>query len=268
MSTLGVLIFVFNLSHAQRTLRTNDRVAPLPSEAAKERWQEFFNSRQSENYFFEFDLVHIPRKSESTTYKGFLLGKYFDGNYHTRLILSDEKSNEDFLMIYSNRGEHKVYKFDKEINAPRLLEKSEWTNSFIKELISSPFEVFMPYKSWESFYTGAGRIGQAVYFYTLKSPSEDLPNVRIALSREFNHPVQSEFLKENIAQKTVSLSSVKKVGDYWIMKDVEIKDNISKDKDKMIVVAANLEDILDKKLFTPENLGKAIEQKPVLERID
>jgi len=267
MSALGVLIFVSEHCFGQRNLRPNDRVAPLPAQAAQERWQEFFNSRQAENYFFEFELIHLPRKSESTSYKGFLLGKYFDGNYHTRLILSDEKSNEDFLMIYSEDGAHKVYKFDKESNTSKLLEKNEWTNPFIKELISSPFDVFMPYKSWESLYSGSGRIGQAVYFFTLKSPSEDLPNVKIALSREFNHPVQSEFFKNNIVEKTVSLSSVKKIGSYWIMKDVEIKDNLSKDKDKMKVVAVNLESFLNKKLFTPDSLGNDIE-KPLLERID
>ena len=94
-----------------------------------------------------------------------------------------------------------------------------------------------------------------------KSPKKGvLPDVKIALSREFIHPVLTQVLDENgMPLRSFSLGSVKKIGDYWIMKNAEIRDEISRDRDKFSIIRASLNENIDDNIFKPENLGKQID---------
>ncbi|MFI3290446.1 MAG: outer membrane lipoprotein-sorting protein [Opitutales bacterium] len=263
MSTFIVLFFLLLSLEAQPRRQISDRVNDISAETASERWAKFMMSKQADNFYFCFELKHLPKRAKASTYLGEMLAKRINHTYHTRLCFADSQGNRyDYLFILEElSGKSQVYSYDFETNATRQLNPEDLLQPLAKGLIYTPLDVLMDYKYWEAKYQRAGRISQAVYFFKLKSPYAWLGDVEIALSREFNSPEQTQFFSpKGELLRTFSLGSVKKIDDYWIVKTAEIKDEVSGDKDKFSITAANLKESLDANLFKKESLGKDIER--------
>ena len=56
-----------------------------------------------------------------------------------------------------------------------------------------------------------------------------------------------------------SLGSVKKIINCLFMKNAEIRDEISRDRDRFSIIRASLNENIDDNIFKPENLGKQID---------
>jgi hypothetical protein len=120
----------------------------------------------------------------------------------------------------------------------------------------------MPYKHWPWSYFGPGRVDYALHFFDLKAPAgfaENAPNfavVRVALSREFNVPYQTEYFNaDGKLMRTLSLSSVKKFQENWITKQIEMLDNVTRNKDKIVIRQGSFEK-LPVEIFDVRNLDK------------
>ena len=134
------------------------------------------------------------------------------------------------------------------------IEKKDWAKPICGGLIYSPIEIMMPYKFWNAQYEGPGRIGQAVHFFILTPPKgervDGISKVRLALTREFNSPAQMEFFDENgKLSKTMALGSVRKIDGLWIMLEASVRQESTRDKDKLRFDAAKMRADLDKKIF-------------------
>lgn len=267
------LVFFSQILYSQpRGDRINDRVVPLSERESVERWIEFLAYRPNEGYVFDFVLSHMPRRDDSVYYDGSIFGSAKGENSFIRIFIKKRGETEGkIFLLLTKHGKNFVYLF--ESGKLSNLEESEWTKPMMEGILFSPFDLMTPYKSWDSKYIGPGRIGKAVHFYKLKPDSEFLSKnksfgtVEIALGREFNAPVQVELKKDNgDVVKTLTLGSVKKIKGTWIMKDIELRDELSRDKDKLSVIRADVNLNLDEKLFSEKDFQEIVD-KPKLERL-
>ncbi len=263
MGTFIVLFFLhFNLSAQPRRPVTN-QVVEISEENAAERWLSFVMSKQADNFFFSFELKHIPRRDKEFSYFGDMLAKRIEEKYYTRLRFKspDEKVYDYLFVVNEDTAKSEAFRYNANTRSVEKLEGDALLKPLAEGLIYTPFDLLMNYKYWDWKYLKAGRIAQAVYFFKLSSPYDWLGDIEIALTREFNSPVQTQFFrKDGKLLRTFLLGSVKKINDYWIVKTAEIKDEVSKDKDKLIIQAANLKEVLDENLFKQESLGKGIDR--------
>ncbi len=260
MGVFLTLIFVCTQTVAALpSASLNPKVQKISGENASQRWATFSQSVQAKTFVFDFKLTHYPRQAEEVEYFGTMYGKETSGKTLIRLTLKGGGKMCDYLFIRKNARDIFAYKFEN--NSLKKIPESELNSPIKNGLIYTYFDILTPYKFWESEYLEPVRIGQAAYLFLAKSPKKKvLPDVKIALSREFNHPVLTQVLDENgMPQRSFTLGSVKKIGDYWIMKNAEIRDEISRDRDKFSIIRASLNENIDDNIFKPENLGKQID---------
>lgn len=251
---------------------SSSRVFPLTPEEAAQRWSEFSATRPAADYCFAFELEHKPRKGESRVYDGLIWGTAGDiTQANTRISLRDRDSKEpaEFLIL-GNSGKPEIYRFKG--GKTQKLETTQWLAPLMDGLIYSPFDVLMPFKTWDSSYFGPGRVARAVHFYDLKAPENfsgaNISKIRVALSREFNAPFQTEFFDKNgDVSRVLSLGSVKKFDEKWIVKELEMFDKNSRDRDTIKIVSAKFLKEFPEGIFDVEKLSKSFEAPNDLERL-
>lgn len=256
---------------AQRARRVDTSVRPLAPEDASLRWAEFLASRPVRDYAFKFEMEHLPRKSAATEYEGYFWGKHFSGDtFFMRLKIwrkAEEGSAEEFLFVSEN-GECKMFK--KECGKAAQIPQSDWFKPILAGLVYSPFDFATPYKKWAHNYAGPGRVGRAVHFFDMRPGEEfsrqnpQIKKVRIALSREFNAPFYTEYYgADGEVSRTMLLDAIKKIDGVWFMKEMEMQDAKSRDKDKMKIVAIKFFEDMPLDIFTEKSLEEGIEAPQV-----
>lgn len=127
------------------------------------------------------------------------------------------------------------------------------------------FDLQMPFLYWTDFvYEGEARVrGRPTHSFVLRPPAGQpapvpgLTGVRVLIDIQFGALVQAEQLGPNdFAEKTVSLLDLKKVGDQWMMKAIDVRNNRTRDKTRFQVTAAALKLDLPLETFTPDKLDQ------------
>lgn len=255
MGAVSALIFVGGLS--AQTRRLENKVAPLSRQEANQRWTEFSIESRMADYCMSFTLEHIPRKGAETKRKGFIFGKQLGNTAFTRIVFDADSGGKEFLLENSPDNQ-RVWKFEN--GKLEEIKKSDWTKPFFNGCIYAPFDLLVPYRNWPVSYAGPDRIGQAVHYFDARSESFPDFKVRVALTREFNSPAQTQILGPNDEPiKTLSLGSIKKIDNVWLMLELSMRDESSRDKDKLIFTRGNLTIKNPAEIFRPESLGKMLD---------
>lgn len=255
---MGALIALIFVSESVAQIRRgNDRVVELTTQEASEMWGKFKSAKIAGDYVMDFTITHSPRKGENVEYTGEIYGTRRGDEVLTRIRV--KKANQenapvsDFILSNSSRG-GVVWKAE----GDKFVEvsKADWFKPLVDGLIYSPFDLLMPYVNWKYVYVGGGRIGQAVYFFDLLPPSKEIAKevsrVRIAITREFNSPAQTEiYNQEGDVAKKVTLGSVKKFDGLWLVRQMFARDEKSRDKDKLEFRAGAVKTIIDSSVFDP-----------------
>lgn len=275
VGALAALIFVLSSPAAPRGGVDTNTVRALTKDAAAEMWAEFSRSGIAGDYCLEFSIAHRPRRGEETRAFGEIFGsKTPEGFDVTRVRIFTRKSPDgapvcaaDFI-LENDPASPRVYRVEN--GKAREVPRADWTKPFVDGFIYSPFDLLMPYKFWRPKYDGPGRIGQAVHFFRLDPPEGaqgTVGAVRLALSREFSSPVQAQVLDaDSLPAKTLKLASVKKIGPRWIMREAELRDESTRDKDILRFLSVNFSEKIPASAFdarSPEPQPK----KPAMEKI-
>ncbi len=270
MSTVIVLIFVSEAS--AKINRGFNKVVELTTTEANNMWRNFSNARIAGDYVMSFTITHSPRRGENVEYVGELFGTRVGDGTLTRIRVKKafpaDAPISDFILSNSKKNA-KVWKASG--NKFEEIDKKDWFKPLIDGLIFSPFDLLMPYVNWQHKYVGGGRIGQAVHFFELSPADDEIANgskkVRIAITREFNSPAQTDiFDKNGILTKTVALGSVKKFDGLWLIKEISARDEISRDKDKLKFNSAAVNVVIPHSVFDP-NLQPTQPIKPDLKKL-
>lgn len=126
------------------------------------------------------------------------------------------------------------------------------------------FDLQMPFLYWTDYtYEGQARMrGRPTYSFILRPPpgqvlpTPEMTGVRVLIDTQFQAMVQAEVLgARNAVLRTIALLDLKRVGDQWLVKSVDIRDHRTRDKTRFTVLAAALDLRWPAEAFTPAGLG-------------
>jgi hypothetical protein len=86
----------------------------------------------------------------------------------------------------------------------------------------------------------------------------DLVAVRAFLDTQYNALMQIEYLGARGVLKTVSLVDLKKIGEQWIPKSFDVRNDVSRDKTRFLVTGAALNLTLPPAVFAPAALADTV----------
>ncbi len=129
------------------------------------------------------------------------------------------------------------------------------------------FDLQMPFLEWREFaYEGLKKVrGRPTHAFLLYPPETvagvraDLVAVRVFIDAQFQALVQVEHLGEGARTlRSVHVNDLKRLGERWIVKSLDVRDEVTRNKTRITFVGAALDTEFAEALFTPEELGAVI----------
>jgi hypothetical protein len=207
------------------------------------------------DYWLSFELRVMPRKGAERSVTGTLLGGRGPSGPLSRLTVPGER----WLIESGPRPSAWLAAGDA---APRLLGADE-TGMAVAGTDVTVFEIQMPFRYWSDFkYEGQAVMrSRPTHSFVLRPPAGQpvpvagLTAVRMFVDAEFRALVQAEELGAGGAvMKTITLLDLKKVGEQWMMKAIDVRDHRTRGKTRFAVTAAALGLDLPFATFSPDSL--------------
>jgi hypothetical protein len=236
-----------------------DRAASGKADQAKgaDILAEFRRAGIAGDYWLSFELRVMPRKGEERSVIGTMVGSRGATGPVSRI----EAGNERWLI--ESGPQPAAWQLNAE-NQVQLLDAAS-TGQGIAGTGVTVFDLQMPFLYWTDFtYEGEAKVrGRPTHSFILRPPTGTLlprpgmSGVRVLIDVQFQAMVQAEQLDaKGMAVKTISLLDLKKVGDQWLVKTIDVRDNLSRDKTRFGVYAAALDLHWPKETFQPEKLAE------------
>lgn len=221
--------------------------------------------------YVEFDLRALPRRGDEVIYHGRLWGAMNDQGAITRIEITDAKGGtQRFLLQNGDRAavwrviDGKVAQVD----------GTALFNPLIPGVEVTAFDLQMPYLYWPGYQVeSVERIrGRPAYAFLFRPPASfaaknpKLQAVRAYFDAQYGAPVQTELLDSSRVIKTTSLVDLKKVGEQWIPKSFDIRNEVSRDKTRFQVTAVALNLTFPNAVFAPAALADEV-RPPAADRI-
>jgi hypothetical protein len=216
------------------------------------------------DYWLEFELRVLPRKGPERTIAGQLFGSRNELGPVTRLTLPGTgglASEQRWLIQGGPRPASWSWNGadgrTTEMAAVGLFEPLGGTELTL-------FDLQMPFLYWTDFvYEGLARVrGRPAHSFVLYPPADvagarpGLTGVRVLLDTQFQAMVQAEFLgAAGATEKTVSILDLKKVGAQWMVKSIDLRNSVTRDKTRFGVNAVALGLSLPADTFSPAALA-------------
>jgi len=238
-----------------------DRAAPGQGDQAEGAriLSEFRQAGIAGDYWLSFELRVMPRKGAERTVTGSLYGTQGQGGPLTRITTgAGEWLIEAGLQpaAWSRAGD---------------LAEPASPGQALADTGISIFDLQMPFLYWQDFtYEGQARVrGRPTYSFVLRPPAgqalpmPELTGVRVLIDTQFQAMVQAEILGSGgVALKSISLLDLKKVGEQWLVKTVDVRDHRTRDKTRFTVRAAALGLNWPRGIFSPSGLTNPVPPVP------
>jgi hypothetical protein len=230
----------------------------------------FRQSIWAEPIYAEFDLRQMPRRGAESVHHGRFWGGRTERGPVTRLELDVGKGGYTHRILVQGGVDGAVWMSD------GALAGSRSEDAVLQPLVAgvemTPFDVLpMPYLYWlDAELSGTGRIrGRAAYIYVFTPPGDFVAShpavrsVRAYLDTQYDALVQSEITgPAGHVSKTLSLLELRKVGDRWIPKDVDVRNEATRDKTRLSLTAVSIGFAPAPSSFDPEQLGSPLAPPP------
>lgn len=192
------------------------------------------------DYWLAFELRVMPRQGAERVVPGTMLGTRGVSGPLSRVAVGGQR-----WLIES--GPKPAAWLATEGGAPRQVGPNEGAVALADTGVTV-FELQMPFLYWSDFtYEGQARVrGRPTHSFVLRPPAGQtvpagLTAVRVLLDVEFNAMVQADELgAKGAVEKTISLIDLKKVGEQWLVKTVDVRDNRTRNKTRFSVTSAAL----------------------------
>lgn len=226
------------------------------------------------SYYLEFELRILPRRGDERDIPGRIWGMQGRLGPIARVELGSGTGAVRWLI---QRGpEAAVWRYDGS-GGVRKLGVAELFQPLMPDTYFTPFDLEMPYVYWARFtYEGLERFnGRPTYMIVLQPPEDfarkfpALAGLRLHLDTQYDAPVQTELLGANsVVTKTITVVDLKKVGDQWIVKTIDARDEATRNKTRLNFTAATMKVDFAEALFEPARLAQEVRPPDVaLERI-
>jgi Outer membrane lipoprotein-sorting protein len=236
----------------------------LPDQAAGQALLEKFRqSINAEPVYLEFELHALPRRGDEVVFKGRLWGGRNDRGPITRIALTGVDGRERSFLVQGG-GQGGIWRSEGGTEA--VPEPSDFLQPLVPGVETTAFDLQMPFLYWpEPKLVGVNRIrGRPAYCFVFQPPADvaarysGLSGVRAYLDAEYPAPVQFEILgTDGKVEKTWSLLDLKRIGGKWIVKEVDVRNEATRDKTRFLVTGAALGVKLAASLFEPARLAEA-----------
>jgi hypothetical protein len=232
----------------------------LPDAAEAARLLEQFRTAGIPGeYYLEFQLQTMPRRGDTRVHHGRLWGGRNDRGSITRVEVTDAgKRSHRFLIQNGERPG--VWRLQE--GRVVQLESAALFEPLMPGVEVTPFDLQMPYLYWPDARVQAIRrvLGRPAHAFFFRAPSDiqrlgQIGGVRAYLDTQFNALTQTELLgSDNRVKKTFSLLSIKTVERQTLPKMVDFRNEVTRDKTRMVVTAAALQLDFGPAPFAPEAL--------------
>jgi hypothetical protein len=214
-------------------------------------------------YYLEFDLRVLPRRGDEQVFHGKLWGARNGQGPVLRVAVADAAGHERRLLI-QNGENSAVWRSDSATDTPHQVESFE---PLVPGVELTAFELQMPFIYWpDAKLERVSRIrGRPAHGFLFRPPAAwaaqhpDIGGVRAYLDTQFDAPVQTELLDpQGNVLKTLSLVDLKKVGEQYIVKTVDLRNEATRDKTRFQVTAAALGLEFSSVIFEPAHLSEVL----------
>ncbi len=250
----GLLLAVAAPAQADKFGQPMDKAASGKADQAEGAriLSEFRQAQIAGDYWLSFELRVMPRKGAERTVTGSLLGTRGNGGPLSRITTGDG------AWLIESGPQPAAWTVNGEVvesAAPGLA---------LADTGVTVFDLQMPFLYWKDFtYEGQARVrGRPTYSFILRPPAgqpvpvPELTGVRVLIDTQFQAMVQAELLGSgNTALKTIALLDLKKVGEQWLVKAVDVRDHRTRDKTRFTVRAAALDLDWPSTAFSPASLA-------------
>ena len=218
------------------------------------------------NYYLEFDLRVLPRRGEERTYHGRMWGTHGDGGPLTRVSLLGPNGTPERRLLIQSGPHPALWRWEAGKGVEQLGVAASF-EALLPDVQVTAFDLQMPFVYWQDFtFEGLQRYrGRPAYMILLRPPADwaakhlETKGVRVYLDTQFNALVQTEVIgADGTVEKTVALLDLKKVGEQWIPKAFDVRDEASRNKTRLLVTAAALGIDFSRALFEPAQLDDDI----------
>jgi len=252
----------------------------LTDESAQERLSDYRSfllsesngSRFHEGYSLQFQLRHMPRRGNETVKTGILYGPFLGCGVSRLSVVRDSQKNNFSNFLLKNGEDPKFWNVTSNELQPILISPEESLAPLVQGMNQTAFDLLMPFVFWSGEYKNSGKVaGRPAHIFSFTCPpwitkvKPHWQNITLALDDAYDAPLRVEILgTSQIAERTLILRKFKKVGNRWIVKEIDCHDRKSRSVTRMTVTSAALGLDLDQTLFLPENLVQPIRINPKL----
>jgi hypothetical protein len=230
----------------------------------------FRQSIWAEPIYAEFELRQMPRRGDERVFHGRFWGGRNERGPVTRLEINPGKAGMTHRILVQGGPDGAIWTSDG--GAPGALNPGAALAPLVPGVEMTPFDMLpMPYLYWlDADLVSVERIrGRPSYAYVF-TPSADfaagnpsVKSVRAYLDTQYDALVQSEISgPEGHISKTLSLLELRKVGDRWIPKDVDVRNEATRDKTRLSLTAVAVGIPASPSAFDPARLGAPLAPPP------
>ncbi len=218
------------------------------------------------DYFLEFTLRVMPRRGAERKFKGRLWGSRNEAGAISRISLLTAPDQERRLLVQNGRSPM-VWNWPTGEAKVTPMEVSSLFQPLVPDTQLAIFDLQMPYLYWEDFvFEGVSKIrGRPAHTFLLYPPADfaagypGLSAVRVHLDTQFNALVQAELIDEKGQPfKSLSVLDLKKIGEQWMVKSIDLRDERSRDKTRFQVTGAAFNLDLAPTVFEPAMLAEPV----------
>ncbi|MBC8040139.1 MAG: hypothetical protein H7Y06_06330 [Opitutaceae bacterium] len=226
------------------------------------------------DYYLEFDLRVLPRRGDTRVVTGGRLwGSRNDTGPVSRVELPAVESSPVRRLLVQNGAQGAVWV------SPPSAGQTTGAGALDAAALFTPlagtgltaFDLQMPYLYWSDFvFEGVAPVrGRPAHVFLLYPPEDiaalkpEMTGVRVYLDTQFGALVQSQQIgAEERVLKSLNVLDLKKVDDQWMVKTIDLRDEVTRDKTQFVVTGAALGLDFSGVLFEPASLAEAITPPP------
>lgn len=243
--------------------RFNPEVDRIDVAEGRERIEAFRNFRYQGDYSFQFELVHMPRRGGRDVYTGTLWGGWNAQGPITRVELQPQCGGQQVIRLLIQNGPVARIWVLGEKGVQELAQK-DWLNPLFDNVVYTAFDLSLSFLFWENFaYQGPNRVkGRPAQIFIMSPPPEFakchpcLGSVYMAMDNCYNVLLQAEVRNlEGFPTKSIKLNNFQKVGEEYIIKQMDVIDEVTHDKTRLEVTAAAMNLSIDYSYFTSNSLS-------------
>ncbi len=238
--------------------------AQVPDKAAAAALlEQFRRSIWAESIFAEFDLREMPRRGDERVFHGRFWGARNERGPVTRFEVDGAAGAFSRHILIQGGPGGGFWTSDGPLagtaGGDALLAP------VVPDAEITPFDLVpMPYLYWiDADFTGIQRIrGRQACIYMISPPGDfasgapGIKSVRVYLDTQYDAMEQSEVIgADGRVAKTLSLLELRKVGSRWIPRDVDVRNEATRDKTRLTLTGVAVGIPVDPSAFDPSLLG-------------